>query len=183
MAKLFHTNLITSSFYSCSLHLCPTNVFHTYFYICLYLLCICLYKTKVNPIRIHTFHFGCYTSLVSFNIEWATLVAQLVKTLRAVQETWEDSLEKEMATHSSTLAWRIPWTEEPGRLQSVRSQSQAVWLIFTFLFFQYRIVSLLLFIHDTKWLYFKRVEVSCWVTLTFLRMFTIASFHKGLEWS
>ena len=53
-------------------------------------------------------------------------MAQLVKTLRAVQETWEDSLEKEMATHSSTLAWRIPWTEEPGRLQSVRSQSQAV---------------------------------------------------------
>ena len=35
---------------------------------------------------------------------------------------WEDSLEKEMATHSSTLAWKIPWTEEPGRLQSMGSQ-------------------------------------------------------------
>ena len=59
---------------------------------------------------------------------WASLVAQLVKSLTAMQETWvrslgqEDSLEKEMATHSSILAWRIPWTKEPGRLQSMRSQ-------------------------------------------------------------
>ena len=50
------------------------------------------------------------------------LIAQLVKNLPAMQETWvrslggEDPLEKEMATHSSILAWRIPWTEEPGRL-------------------------------------------------------------------
>ena len=58
----------------------------------------------------------------------ASLVAQLVKNLLAVQETWvrslgqEDSLEKEMATPSSMLAWRIPWTEEPGGLQSRGSQ-------------------------------------------------------------
>ena len=51
---------------------------------------------------------------------WASLIAQLVKNLPAVQETevWslgrEDSLKKAMATHSSILAWRIPWTEEPG---------------------------------------------------------------------
>ena len=51
-------------------------------------------------------------------------MAQIVKNLPAMQETWvrflggEDLLEKEMATHSSILAWRIPWTEEPGRLQS-----------------------------------------------------------------
>ena len=51
------------------------------------------------------------------------LVAQLVKNLPAVQETlirflgWEDNLEEGMATHSSILAWRIPWTEEPGGLQ------------------------------------------------------------------
>ena len=51
-----------------------------------------------------------------------TLVAQMVKHLPAIRETqvrslgWEDPLEKEMATHSSILAWRIPWTEEPGRL-------------------------------------------------------------------
>ena len=56
------------------------------------------------------------------------MVAQLVKNLPAVQETWvrslgqEDPLEKEMATHSSILAWRIPWTKEPGGLQSMGSQ-------------------------------------------------------------
>ena len=56
------------------------------------------------------------------------LVAQMVKHLPTMRETqvqslgWEDLLEKEMATHSSILAWKIPWTEEPGRLQSMRSQ-------------------------------------------------------------
>ena len=51
-----------------------------------------------------------------------SLVAQMVKHLSTVQETWvrslgqEDPLEKEMAIHSSTLAWKTPWTEEPGRL-------------------------------------------------------------------
>ena len=55
-------------------------------------------------------------------------MAQTVKRLPAVQETQvrslclEDPLEKEMATHSSTLAWKIPWTEEPDRLQSMGSQ-------------------------------------------------------------
>ena len=57
-----------------------------------------------------------------------TLVAQMVKCRLAMQETqvrslvWEDPLEKEMATYSSILAWKIPWTEEPGRLQSMGSQ-------------------------------------------------------------
>ena len=61
-------------------------------------------------------------------IKVATLVAQMVKRLSTVRETrvrflgWEDPLEKEMAIHSSTIAWKIPWTEEPGRLQSMRSQ-------------------------------------------------------------
>ena len=61
-------------------------------------------------------------------IVWASLVAQMVKNLSAMQETWiqslgrEDPLEKEMATHSRTIAWKIPWTEEPGRLQSMGSQ-------------------------------------------------------------
>ena len=55
-------------------------------------------------------------------------MAQMVKRLPAMQETrvwslgWEDPMEKEMATHSSTLAWKIPRTEEPGRLQSMGSQ-------------------------------------------------------------
>ena len=58
----------------------------------------------------------------------ASLIAQLEKNLPAMWETWvrslgwEDPLEKEMATSSSILAWRIPWTEEPGRLQSMGSQ-------------------------------------------------------------
>ena len=58
----------------------------------------------------------------------ASLVAQLVKNMPVMQETWvqflgqEDALEKEMATHSGILAWRIPWTEEHGRLQSMGSQ-------------------------------------------------------------
>ena len=62
---------------------------------------------------------------------WASLVAQLVKNLSAVQETrvrplgWEDPLEKEMAAHSSNLAWKISWTEEPSGLQSRGSQSRA----------------------------------------------------------
>ena len=61
-------------------------------------------------------------------ISRASLVAQSVKNLPAVQETqvrslgWEDPLEKEMATHSSILAWKISWTEEPGGLQSMGSQ-------------------------------------------------------------
>ena len=56
---------------------------------------------------------------------WASLIAQSVKNLSAMQETWvrylgqEDPLEKEMATHFSILAWRIPQAEEPGRLQSM----------------------------------------------------------------
>ena len=56
-------------------------------------------------------------------------MAQTVKRLPTVWETWvqslgwEDRLEKEMATHSSILAWKIPWTEEPGRLQFMGSQT------------------------------------------------------------
>ena len=59
---------------------------------------------------------------------WASLLAQRVKNLPSMQETqvqslgWEDPLEKGMATHSSILAWRIQWTEEPDRLQSMGSQ-------------------------------------------------------------
>ena len=61
-------------------------------------------------------------------VSWAFLMAETVKNLPAMQETWvqsqapEDPLEKGMATHSSVLAWGIPWTEEPGGLQSIGSQ-------------------------------------------------------------
>ena len=69
-------------------------------------------STKVHPVK---------ARLIS-------LVAQTVKCMPTMQETWvrslggEHSLEKEIATHSSTLAWKIPWTEEPGRLQSMGLQ-------------------------------------------------------------
>ena len=59
---------------------------------------------------------------------WASQVAQRLKHLPAMRETWvrslgrEDPLEKEMPTHSSILAWRVPWAEEPGGLQSTGSQ-------------------------------------------------------------
>ena len=65
-------------------------------------------------------------------------MAQRLKCLPAMQETlvqslgWEDPLEKEMATHSSILAWRIPWTEEPGGLESTGSQSRTRLSDFTF---------------------------------------------------
>ena len=58
-------------------------------------------------------------------MRWAPLIAQLLKNLPVVQKTrvqflgLEDTLEKEMATHSNILAWRITWTEEPGKLQSM----------------------------------------------------------------
>ena len=75
-----------------------------------------------------------YAMHIAFNLCWfircyrASLVAQMVKHLPAVRETqvWslgeEDPMEKETATHSSILAWKIPWTEEPGRLPSMGSQ-------------------------------------------------------------
>ena len=72
---------------------------------------------------LHLKHLGIGISLYR-----ASLVAQRLKRLPAVWETWvrslgwEDALEKEMATHSSMLAWRIPWMEDPGGLQSTGSQ-------------------------------------------------------------
>ena len=65
--------------------------------------------------------FGCF-------LKGPSPVAQTVKSLPTVQEAWvqslgwENLLEKGMATHSSFLAWEIPWTEEPGRLQSMRQR-------------------------------------------------------------
>ena len=67
-------------------------------------------------------------SIINLPVSLTSLVAQMVKCLPMMQETQvrflggEDPLEKEMATHSSTLAWKIPWTEEPGGLQSMGSQ-------------------------------------------------------------
>ena len=73
---------------------------------------------------------GQYIIIIPFSelLFQTSLVAQMVKSLPAMWETqvrsldWEEPLEKEMATHSSILAWRIPWIEEPGMLQSMGSQ-------------------------------------------------------------
>ena len=70
------------------------------------------------------------TGVTSLEPDWSgsQVVAQMVKYLPTMQETWvwslgwEDPLEKEMTTHSSTLEWKIPWMEEPGSLQSMESQ-------------------------------------------------------------
>ena len=64
---------------------------------------------------------------IAIPLSASSLIALWVKNLLAIQETWvqflgqKDPLEKEMATHSSSLAWKSPWTEEPGRLQSMGS--------------------------------------------------------------
>ena len=66
--------------------------------------------------------------IMGLYIDWASLIAQSVKNLPAMQKTWvqflgqKNPLEKEMAIHSSALAWKIPWAEEPGGLQSMGSQ-------------------------------------------------------------
>ena len=84
------------------------------------------YSPREQKIGKHTF-YSVYHSLQK-NYIFHPLVAQIVKCLPATGEPrvqslgWEDPLEKEMATHSSTLAWKIPWTEEPGRLQSMGLQ-------------------------------------------------------------
>ena len=70
----------------------------------------------------------CSWNYIFKTFSGTSLVAQMVKRLPTLWETqvqslgWEDPLEKEMAPHSSTLAWKIPWTEKSGRLQSMGSQ-------------------------------------------------------------
>ena len=83
-------------------------------------------RNKRSFLYIFQHHITLYPSRYKYHYasEGASLVAQRLRPLPAMQETWvqclgqEDPLEKEMATHSSILAWRIPWTEEPGGPQS-----------------------------------------------------------------
>ena len=78
----------------------------------------------------HEFIEGQNNTLFTWPNTRASQVAQTVKNPPAMQENWfcslgqEDPLEKDMVTHSSILAWRIPWTEEPSGLQSMGSQSR-----------------------------------------------------------
>ena len=82
-------------------------------------------KSKTNLPHTGNYLHSIY---IVFMTIWASLMAQMVKNPPAVQETWvqslgwEDPLEEGIATHSSILAWRTPWTEEPGEPQSMRSQ-------------------------------------------------------------
>ena len=85
----------------------------------------------LRPLQHHRRPFSltsCSVRRCCKNASRASLVPQMVKHPSAVLETQvqslgrEDPLEKEVATHSSTLAWKLPWTEEPGRLQSMGSQ-------------------------------------------------------------
>ena len=85
---------------------------------------VLIFASFIDPLlKVLSFGFCDSTSPILFSSSLE--VAQTVKHLPAVRETrvpavgWEDPLEKEMATHSSALAWKIPWTEEPGRLQSM----------------------------------------------------------------
>ena len=81
-----------------------------------------------EPDRLQSKESESLTQLSNYRLSLVALVAQMVKDLPAVQETWvwslglEDPLEKEMVTYSRILAWGIPWTEGPGRLQSMGSQ-------------------------------------------------------------
>ena len=85
--------------------------------------CICTASLCYSPESITALLFA-YIPIQN----WTSLVAQMVRHLPIMWETrvqslgWEDLLEKEMATHSSILAWKIPWMEDPGRLQSMGSQ-------------------------------------------------------------
>ena len=109
-------------FFSCQK--CPISFMKVY-------LSVIMFKFILNS-RSWTYdtwiHTDGVSSMANNNLLWASLIAQLIKNLPSMQETWvpflgwEDPLEKEMATHSSILAWKIPWTEEPGGLQSMGLQ-------------------------------------------------------------
>ena len=87
-----------------------------------------LSKERIQSFLSHPLIILFSSLLKNLEGSWASLVAQRVKHPSAMQETWvqslgrEHPLEKDMATHSSTLDWKIPWTEKPGRLQSTGLQ-------------------------------------------------------------
>ena len=103
-------------------YICSSRFFNFYF---------CIYNSKIKLETCYVI-FKNLTKHCIFSCHYvifvASLVAQMVKHLPAMRETWvwflgwEDPLEKEMAIHSSTLAWKIPWTEEPNRLHPMGSQ-------------------------------------------------------------
>ena len=142
-----------------------------------------------------TAEYGTTSKCILFSTHlrfvWVSLVAQMIKIPPAIQETcvWslglEDPLQKEMATHSSILAWGIPWTEEPGRLQSMRSQSwtQLSDLIHSFALYSVCASSLLesivWWIRDRKYIFILNVQET--YTDTGYVLGQDKSFLKGSE--
>ena len=107
------------------------------------------------------FYMLSYYLLWSLNFcyDQTSLVAQMVKHLPTMLETWvqslgQEDLEKEMTTHSSILAWKLPWKEEPGRLQSMGWQSQIQLSNFTFTFMNSDLPSLWRVCGTAKWYHF-----------------------------
>ena len=115
-------------------------LFYIYIYVCIYIcMYVCIYKLGTSyTYTLHSLYkwiqtLACIIKIphalyIHIHIFRAPLVTQRSKRLPAMWETRvrslsrEDPLEKEMATHSSIIAWRIPWREDPGRLQSMGSQ-------------------------------------------------------------
>ena len=93
-------------------------------------------------------HSHTYKKAIFSLYTMASLVAQMVKNLPTMQETQvlflgqEDPLEKEMATHSSILAWEVPWTEKSGRLQSLGCKASDMTEQLTFLLFTFTVIYL-----------------------------------------
>ena len=94
--------------------------------------CVCVRERDKDGVLGKDSEAGSHTKILTLRTEYSwlgvSLVAQMIKNPPAKPETWvqpsgwEDPLEKGTATHSSILAWRIPWTKEPGRLQSMGLQ-------------------------------------------------------------
>ena len=104
--------------------LCILVVHFLFLFVAVYYSTVWMYHSVIISLPVDR-HVGCFQSLTVSNKDtMASLVGQRIKRLPAMEETQiqslggEDPLEKEIATNSSIFAWRIPWTEEPGRLQS-----------------------------------------------------------------
>ena len=116
----------TSNFH----HLRPSDVVHKSLTLCSLLKISSLFTLDKFYLCIEVCSFLCHVHSAGKPIQCVSadsLVAQMVKSLPAIWETWvqllgqEDPLERDMATHSGVLAWRIPWVEESGRLRSRES--------------------------------------------------------------
>ena len=134
-----------------------------------------------------------HMSLYGEQYVWSFLVAKTIKNLPAMQETWvrslgqKDPLGKGMATHSSILTWRIPWTEEPGGLHSMGSQSVrhswatntfTLFLFFAVVFFYYLVFKTLICSVTESCLFFSNSHASVCFVLTELGYTTKATLSK-----